>query len=157
MFTQKNMLKNYLDAIKRAKKISGAQQKEWIYKAIRIPRSAMNEEASYAFALKFVLSDNGKIDTILASKYTPTAMKESLTLPAQYKDVHWEDIFNRKLRKGDVLIVPISIYYPEGSSLNLHEFNVDDLFDFQFPGKAERFSNCLLMQTLVVHYRKSMR
>ena len=133
---------------------TGSDLVKALNKAIRIPRSAVEKEASYAFALKFVLSENGEIDTILASKYTPKEMKQKLTYSGQYKDVNWEGIFKRKLRKGDVLIVPISIYYPGGSSTDFREYNVDDLFDFQFPDRAEGFSNCVLMQTLVVHYSK---
>ena len=133
---------------------TGSDLVKALNKAIRIPRSAIDKEVSYAFALKFVLSENGEIDTILASKYTPKEMKQNLTYSGQYKNVQWEDIFKRKLRKGDVLIVPISIYYPGGSSSNFHEYNIDDLFDFQFPDKAEGFSNCVLMQTLVVRYSK---
>lgn len=125
-------------------------------KTIRVPRSAADKEASYAFALKFVLSENGKIDTILASKYTPEETKKSLTVTALYKDVHWGGIFKRKPKKGDVLIVPVSVYCPECSSMNFLEYNVDDLFNFQFPGKAEGFTNCVLMQTLVVHYSKAI-
>ncbi len=122
-------------------------------KATRIPRSSIEKGESYAFALKFVFSESGKIDTIFPSKYTPKEMKQSLTQPGQYNDVNWEGIFRRKVKNKDVLIVPISIYNPGGTNQIFHEYNMDDQFNFSFSGEGERFVNCLIMQTLVIHYR----
>ncbi|KAA2240230.1 hypothetical protein F0L74_29125 [Chitinophaga agrisoli] len=123
-------------------------------KATRIPRSSIENGESFAFALKFIFAEGGKIDTILPSKYAPKEMKQSLTQRGQYKDVNWEGIFKRKVKNKDALIVPVSIYDPVSTSQTFHEYNVDDLFNFSFPGEGERFVNCLIMQTFVIHYGK---
>lgn len=121
-------------------------------KVVRLPRSIMAEGSSYAFALKFVFSEKGIIDAIVSSKYAPKEIKSALIQPDQYKHVSWERIFNRKVGKGDILIVPVSIYNPESSKM-LPEYNVDDLFNFSTQKEAEKFTPCLVMQTVVFQYK----
>ena len=118
----------------------------------RLPKPIAEEGASYAFALKFVFSENGKIDSIFSSKYTPKEIRPGLIHPSQYQQVNWEGIFHRKVGKGDILIVPVSIYNPESSKM-LPEYNVDDLLNFNFPKEGEKFTPCLVMQTIVFKYR----
>lgn len=69
---------------------------------------------------------------------------------AIYRNVHWEKLFKRPVKKGDVILVPIAVYNGEAQQTFVQEFTWDDLFKF---GEENRsIANCLVMPTLVLKY-----
>ena len=126
-----------------------------IEKSTRAPRRMVEKNITAFFSLKLILSNNNKLDTILATKYAPLEIAPVLCDKAKYENVKWDSLFKRNTRKGDIVLIPIAIYSGDAQNTMFYEYTLDDLFNFS--GRANNLFNCLMMQTIVVKYGAIMK
>ena len=113
------------------------------------------KKISAVFSLKIILSASNEVVKVLPSKYFPEKMIAQLTNPAIFKGVSWEAIFDRKLRDGDVVIIPFIAYNSLENNATFTEYTMEDLFSYSSP--TEPFINGAVMQTYVIAYGNAIK
>lgn len=117
-------------------------------KNLRYPLDLHDKKITSIFSVKFILSTDNKIDSIIPSKYTPVALIETLIKKDLYNEVVWANIFNRKVKKGDYVIIPFALYLDSDNSTTIIEYTIDDIFNFS--GARTDIMNGLLLQPYVM-------
>lgn len=113
---------------------SGEKDVEQLYKVLsknlRYPQRLYDNKSTSLFSVKYLISPENKVESIIPSKYTPEEMKDKLKDKTLYDGINWKSIFNREIRQGDYIILPISLYRENDNSTTIIEYTIDDLFNF---------------------------
>ncbi|MEC5145577.1 hypothetical protein [Chitinophaga sp. 212800010-3] len=120
-----------------------------------MPLELAEKKLSAVFAMKLVLSSSGKVSKIETSKFFPDKLIPRLAVPDLYNGIHWEQIFKRKIKNGDILIIPFVAYDPLEKNATFYEYTVEDIF--KFSDDKNLFINCLMMQPFPIKYGSAQK
>ncbi|SEW56194.1 hypothetical protein [Chitinophaga arvensicola] len=118
------------------------------------PKELIIKKVSSVFSLKITFSDDGKVAQVLPSKYFPEKMKAQLIRKELFEGIHWEEIFKRKINARDALVIPFVAYDSMENNATFYEYTMEDLF--LYPGSAEEFVPCVIMQTYLIAYQQGI-
>lgn len=122
---------------------------------VRYPTELSEKKIASAFSMKIIFNSQGGILKILPSKYFPEKMVAQLTKADLYSKINWEEIFKRKLKEGDALIIPIVAYNSMEKNSTFYEYTLEDLFNY--PEDNKFFVDCTIMQTFTLVYRAAVK
>jgi hypothetical protein len=113
------------------KKTKSEQAVDQLYrtlsKNLRYPERLYESKTTCIFSVMFIFSSDNKVENTIASKYTPQELQSRLMDRNLYKDVDWQSIFGRKIKHGDYLILPISLYLESDKSTTIIDYTIDDI------------------------------
>ncbi|WP_142684909.1 hypothetical protein [Chitinophaga polysaccharea] len=117
-------------------------------KNLRYPQKLYDNKSTSLFSVKYLISPENKLEDIIPSKYTPDGMKDKLMDKTLYGGIDWQSFFNRKIRQGDYIILPIALYRENDNSTTIIEYTIDDLFNFS--EKRTPIMNGVLLQPFIM-------
>ncbi|MBC9932004.1 hypothetical protein [Chitinophaga qingshengii] len=116
---------------------------------IRVSREVGETQASFIFSLRFVINEDGRLDTVMSSKLFPKALADVVLDKSLYNGVEWKEILKNNPRMAIILPVTVTSSDYDG----LKAFGLKGIIEqFNFPGVSQSSMECYLMQPFSIVY-----